>query len=85
MISIGEMKGLMGTGSHKATAVGQFSAAGNRVQSMDLTSTLQNRPNGEANVGWVLTGNSNNGADCDSSEARRDRDRPKLTVNYTVP
>jgi hypothetical protein len=78
-------EGADGTSSHKATAVGRFPATRNGAQSMDVTATLQNWSNGEANVGWVLIDNSNNGADFDSSEARRDRDRPKLTVNYTAP
>ena len=40
----------------------------------------------ESEVTWEeRADNSNNGADFDSSEARRDRDRPKLTVNYTMP
>jgi hypothetical protein len=52
---------------------------------MDVAATLQNWSNGEANVGWVLIDNSNNGADFESSEARRSSDRPKLTVNYTAP
>lgn len=78
-------EGADGTGSHKAEAVGQFPATRNGNQSMDVTASLQNWSNGEANVGWVLIDNSNNGADFDSSEARRDRDRPKLTVNYTTP
>ena len=78
-------EGADGTGSHKATAVGQFPATRNGAQSMDVAATLQNWSNGEANVGWVLIDNSNNGADFESSEARRSSDRPKLTVNYTAP
>ena len=62
-------EGADGTGSHKADAIGQFPANRNGAQSMDVTASLQNWSNGEANVGWVLIDNSNNGADFDSSEA----------------
>ena len=62
-------EGADGTGSHKADAIGQFPANRNGAQSMDVTASLQNWSNGEANVGWVLIDNSNNGADFNSSEA----------------
>ena len=54
-------------------------------QSMDVTASLQIWSNGQLNEGWVFIDNSTNGADFHSSETRKTGDRPKLTVDYTLP
>ena len=77
--------GADGTGSHAATAVGDFPMSKKGFQSLDVTASLQLWSNGELNEGWVFIDNSDNGADFDSSETGKKGDRPKLTVNYTPP
>ena len=74
-----------GTGSHAATPVGNFPMSKKGFQSLNVTASLQIWSNGDLNEGWVFIDNADNGADFDSSEARKTRERPKLTVNYTPP
>ena len=78
-------EGVDGTGSHAATAVGDFPMSRKGFQSLDVTVSLRSWSNGELNEGWVFIENSTNGADFHSSETRRVNERPKLTVNYTPP
>lgn len=77
--------GADGTGSHKPTAEGDFPMNATGFQSMDVTTSVQNWSNGEANEGWVLVDNSNNNAAFDSSENATVANRPQLTVDYTSP
>lgn len=77
--------GADGTTSHKAALEGVLPCAlplGDKT--VDVTTSVQNWSDGEANEGWVFvdTGGSSNGVNFRSSEHATQGDRPELSVSY---
>jgi len=76
--------GADGTTSRKSTAEGSIIGTMG-AQSVDVTTSVQNWSDGEANEGWLLEDTGSGGLQLRSSEYTTASERPMLTVIYTPP
>jgi subtilisin-like proprotein convertase family protein len=77
--------GADGTLSHKTTPDDTFTNGSTGTKNIDVTTSVQNWSDGEANQGWVFIDTTSGGVDIRSSEYATVASRPKLSVTYTPP